>query len=71
MIVTDLSYLEEAPNSLKLTGGARKKPLFSSQINIALVKQKAIASSKAVSYGGDAIAISYAQNNSDIDQDNA
>lgn len=70
MNITDLEYLAPISEEAQLTGGRRRSGA-STQTNIAVVLQNSVSSSKALSFGGDAIAISYAFNESYIGQDNA
>lgn len=71
MIICDLNYLAEVSETSNLVGARGRTSPYIRQSNVAIVTQKAIASSKAFAYGGDAYAISFATNNVDIDQDNA
>jgi hypothetical protein len=67
MIISDLNYLSDVFTSTPTGGsyGFRSKALVS-QVNLALVKQDAKASSRAVSYHGDAVAVSIAENDAVI-----
>jgi hypothetical protein len=69
MNITDLNYLVPLSEETQLTGG-RRRSAVSTQTNVAVVLQSSYSSSKAISFGGDAIAISYAFNQSDIGQGN-
>lgn len=72
MFISDLSYLAEVPQTSGLVGSrGRTISPYIVQYNKAVVTQKAIASSSAFAYGGDAYAFSFATNVVDIDQNNA
>ena len=69
MIISDLSHLEDLPAAPSVTGGFQVGASFPRvQINSALVLQKSTALSTALTYSGDAIAISTAVNDSLLNQ---
>lgn len=73
MIISDLTYLELTVEPSVVVKGARGRgylPVLSLQSNTAIVYQGARSNAKALSYGGDAIAISSSDNDSIILQGN-
>lgn len=73
MIISDLSYLEAAPEVPSVLGGYRKKwrGWVKFQKNQAIVTQVAVATSVAVAINGNAVASAKASNFSVIGQNNS
>jgi len=70
MIISDLGYLEEVVQSSSLTGGLGGFG-YNVQLNIASTRQYAQANSQAITFNGNAIAISTATNGSITGQGNS
>jgi hypothetical protein len=71
MIISDLSYLEAAPEVPSVLGGYRKQWWAKFQQNQAIVTQVAVATSVAVAINGNAVASAKASNFSVIGQNNS
>jgi hypothetical protein len=66
MVISDLNFLTDV-STCNPTGGYRLGGRgLVSQVNLALVLQSANASSQAISYKGDAVAVSIAKNDTVI-----